>query len=508
MSVAGNPVLDKKHDDDEQSDDDLDKTITLPRSVRSHVSNRTLQRPVVATEDVIDPLLTGRVYTISDAGTKSNESERPRRIAAKLKYRSTINSRKRRFKLRKVVLPFVSVIIFMLGTVGVLYSAGVHIGDSSVAVTPVSNVITPVASAVKTLAVQGDAIAGSQGYTNSAQQTAYIDTQMHIQLLSSVDGQTWQQTDLTRLTGAPVTNGSVLTSYSWTKGGRQQIAYIDAFGHVHLLSSGVDGHWQVLDVTQLAAAPLAGGKTLFGYDWQQTGSQQIVFVDRSQHIQELESVDGTSWHVTDVTNLTHTAPSNGTALAGFIWTRAGEEHLVYIDDLRHVVDLFTTPGGSWQSIDLSTTDKAPLANGNVIVGYEWRINGTAYIDYIDGSNHIQELSSSLQAKWTLSDLTAVTNGPVANGKALAGYDWIQGGSRIILYIDTNKHIQELSQLPQENWVGADLTQLTASPLVDDAGLLGYTWSVHGSQQVAFVDATHHVEELSYIANGIWRKVNW
>ena len=148
--------------------------------------------------------------------------------------------------------------------------------------------------------------------------------------------------------------GNVLTSYSWTKGGRQHICAHHVFGHVHLLSSGVDGHWQVLHATRSLQRllSLVAKRYLDMIGSKQDHSKLSLLIDLNI-FKNLKASMEVSRHVTDVTNLTHTAPSNGTALAGFIWTRAGEEHLVYIDDLRHVVDLFTTPGeaGRYRSLD-------------------------------------------------------------------------------------------------------------------------------------------------------------
>jgi hypothetical protein len=514
QATADEVLLSADNKDAEQSqlqdDFDAERTIRLSKNAL----NTLYKAPAPVVEDVSDltPTDTSQRVNVTPLPLYPKQKARKKTLPADagLQYSCTIQGRRRRFNMRGAWLPLIAVIIFILGTLGILYYSGLRFGSSTAEAVASHVVTTPgkLTPAAKTLPVQGSLITSAQGYTNSTQQTVYVDPQRHIQLLSSPDGQSWQQADLTQLTVAPLANGTGLTSYHWDKGGKQQIAYVDALGHIHLMSSGANGHWQVLDLTQRASAPLSDGVTLVGYQWSQTGSQQIIFLDQAQHIEELESTDGTNWHVTDITALTHTVIPNGLALTAFIWTRADEEQIVYVDANRHVMDLSTTPNGNWQSIDLTQTYHAPLSNGNVIVGYEWSINGTMQIDYIASNNHIQELSDSLQGKWTLSDVTATTNSPVTNGLALAGDDWIQGGERVLFYVDVNKHIQELSQLPQENWNEADLTQLTSSPVANGAGLLGYAWSINGSQQVVYVDATHHLAALSDIANSSWRKVNW
>lgn len=493
-----------------QDDLDIETTIKIPKNTRNSMYKTIVPEHTSASDDSKDLCKIDTSRPINAIALPLYQSKQARSVDGGLQYRCTIQSKRHRFKLRGLLLPFIAIIVFIAGTLGALYYSGIRFESSTVTTVkpPVATTLVTSTPISKTLSVQGSLIAASQGYTDGIQQTAYVDTQQHIQLLSSTNGQTWQQTDLTRLTAAPVANGTGLTSYHWDKGGKQQIAYLDASGHIHLMSSGSEGQWQVIDLTQRASAPLSGGTTLIGYQWRQTGSQQILFLDQAQHIQELVCTDGTNWHATDITDITSTVVPNGSALAAFIWTQTEEEQIVYVDANRHVIDLSTTAAGNWQSIDLSKTYHAPLANGNVIAGYEWSVDGSMHIDYIDNRNHIQEVSDSLQGQWTLSDVTATTNSPVTNGQALAGFDWIQGGARILLYIDNNKHIQELSQLPQENWNGVDLTHLTSSALANGVGLIGYTWAVNGSQQVVFVDAAQHLVALSDIANGTWRKVNW
>ena len=508
-----NRPVDDSEDDElykTEADLDIEKTIKIPKNTLSSIYQTIVPGHASAFDDSQALHKIDTSQHINAVTLPLYQSKKPRSVDGGLQYRCTIQSKRHRFKLRGLLLPFIAIIVFIAGTLGVLYYSGIRLDSSTVTTIKPPAVAIPAAPTPisKNLSVQGSLLASSQGYTDSAQQMVYVDIQRHIQLLSSVDGQTWQQTDLTRLTAAPVANGTGLTSYHWDKGDKQQIAYLDASGHIHLMSSGAAGQWQVIDLTQRASAPLSGGTTLIGYQWTQTGSQQILFLDQAQHIQELVCTDGTNWHVTDITDITNTVVPNGSALAAFIWTQTEEAQIVYVDTNKHVMDLSTAATGNWQSIDLAKTYHAPLANGNVITGYEWSVDGSMHIDYIDSRNHIQELSDSLQGQWTLSDVTATTNSPVTNGQALVGFDWIQGGARILLYIDSNRHIQELSQLPQENWNGIDLTHLTSSSLANGAGLIGYTWAINGSQQVVFVDAAQHLVALSDIANGTWRKVNW
>ncbi|GCE20981.1 hypothetical protein [Dictyobacter kobayashii] len=385
-----------------------------------------------------------------------------------------------------------------------------HANGNRPAITMASSATTStlIPPALHTLPVQGGAIAASQWSNAGTTQTVYIDANSHIQQLSSKDGRTWQQTDLTQLTHSAVSNGKALTSYSWDKGDSQQVAFIDTLGHVHVLWAGEDGHWQVLDITQQAHAPLANGVILVNYEAASDGSQHIVYIDQQKHIQDLASIDGITWQATDITKLTHAALADGTTLSAFVWSKDESNHIVYVDTAKHLQELSSSPDGNWQADDLTQQYGAPLSNGHVVVAYEWRVTGSIIIDYIDNQKNIQELSRSLATVWAVSNLTNLSNRPPASGQSLAGYDWEQGDLRVLIYVDENKHLQELSLPPYDRWQGTDLTLQAVTSLVSDSGLVGFGWSLQGTKEVVFVDVNQHVHELTGFSNGKWQSADW
>ncbi|GLV60158.1 hypothetical protein KDH_69800 [Dictyobacter sp. S3.2.2.5] len=425
-----------------------------------------------------------------------------------------ITARRRRARPQRVAFPLAVAVILLLGGGGAFYYLGLYSGHAAGGSKPAltthattttrARVLT--APALQLLPVQGGAVAASQKLGDGSMQTVYLDTNSHVQQLSSKDGISWQQNDLTLATRAAVSNGKALTTYSWNQADRQQIAFIDVLGHIHVLWSGADDHWQVLDVTQRAQAPLADGVILVGYTALADGSQHIVYIDQQKHIQMLSSTDGLQWQTTDLTKSTDAPLSNGIALSAFSWSKDDSEHITYVDKSRHVQELYSTAAGKWQDSDLTQSAGAPLANGNVVVAYEWHIAGSIHIDYIDGRHNIQELSRTAVNAWSVSDLTTVTNRPLAAGKSLSAYDWVQGNMRVVVYVDENKHVQELALPPFDRWQGNDLTQQAVIPLASDSGLVGMDWS--GTKQVVFVDATNRVHELTGFPGGRWKMSNW
>ncbi len=250
----------------------------------------------------------------------------------------------------------------------------------------------------------GTVLAGYQWIHDGTKHALYVDVNNHIQELYTGDQQTWHITDLTKGAGAAVSNGRAVAGFDWQRGNSEQVVYIDAKGHVQEIFASTDDQWDVMDLTRKAQAPLANGRALSGYEWLAAGSKQVVYVDQSNHIQELTSSDGNNWRVSDLTVLTKAPLANGNVVVGYGWTSLGSMQIDYIDINQHVQEL-SFSGGSWNHVDLHSLVGAPLARGNVLVGYEWRQTGAKQIAYLDTNNHIQLLSSVKVGNWNLTDLT-------------------------------------------------------------------------------------------------------
>ncbi len=70
---------------------------------------------------------------------------------------------------------------------------------------------------------------------------------------------------------------------------------------------------------------------------------------------------------------------------------------------------------------------------------------------------------------------------------LHGYDWPQGGTKQIAYVDSQSHVMELLLGYGDPWQWVDLTTLTGAPPASGSALAGYTWSAGGTKQVVYVD---------------------
>ncbi|GAC1475114.1 MAG: hypothetical protein PVSMB5_29460 [Ktedonobacteraceae bacterium] len=355
----------------------------------------------------------------------------------------------------------------------------------------------------------GTALAGYQWIHEGSKHALYVDANNHIQELVTSDEQIWQITDLTKRSGAAISNGRILAGFAWQHGDSEQVVYVDSKGHVQQLAASNDGQWNVSDLTRKATAPLANGNAIVGYEWSVTGSKQVVYIDQNNHIQELMTSDGSNWRVSDLTDLTNAPLANGNIVVGYQWTRSGSKQVVYIDQSNHVQEL-SYMAGSWHLSDLSIIAGAPPANGRTLVGYEWQQTGAKIIAYLDMDNHIRLLSSVRPGNWSLIDLTRLVKAPIANGNTLVGYEWQQGGRNVLYFIDSSNRIEEMSDVPGEDWQLADLNQLTqVVPPPNGRVLVGHDWAQHGSKQVVYIDNTNVVEELTSGSQfGKWTLSSW
>ena len=127
--------------------------------------------------------------------------------------------------------------------------------------------------------------------------------------------------------------------------------------------------------------------------------------------------------------------------------------------------------------------------------------------YVDKRGHVIELFVAAGAPWQSADLTELTGAPLVGQEVLAGYDWLNGGTKQVVYVDEQGHVIELFVAAGTPWQWADLTQLTGAPLLQQSPLTGYAWVWGASKQVAYVDEQGQVIELHAGLNSHWRCAN-
>ena len=164
------------------------------------------------------------------------------------------------------------------------------------------------------------------------------------------------------------------------------------------------------------------------------------------------------------------------AFVGYDWPLGGSKQVAYVDDNGHIQELFLTQGGTWSVADLTSIAGAPLANISIgaIAGYAWSQGGTKQVVYVDDNGHIQELVVQHGGAWSGADLTSIAGAPPAISTAIVGYDWAQSGSKQVAYVDGNGHIQELVVQQGQSWSVADLSAIAGAPPanISNGGIAG------------------------------------
>ena len=192
-------------------------------------------------------------------------------------------------------------------------------------------------------------------------------------------------------------------------------------------------------------------------------------------------------------------------LCGFDWPAGRSKQVAYLDERDHIQEMFVKEGELWQEHDLTTRANAPKASDkSPLAGFSWMAGGTKQIIYMDRNRHIQELHTGPNIWWKCTDLTALMQAPLVDSTALCGFEWTAGQTKQVVYIDHNNHVQEMHVAPEGQWQLTDLTQLTGAPLAEGTHIVGYDWAAGESKQVVYIDSRGHVIELHVGMGGNWQ----
>ncbi len=263
----------------------------------------------------------------------------------------------------------------------------------------------------------------------------------------------WADNDLTVLTGGTRTPaGGGLYGYSQGDGS-QHVNFTDGSAHVHELYRSPDpaAQWVDNDLTVLTGAPLTDS-SLVGYS-QGDGSQHVNFIDANQHVHELyRSPDpAAQWVDNDLTKFAGGTPAEINASGPYGYSQGdGSQHVNFIDANQHVHELYRSPDPAAQWADNDLTKFAggtPAKVTSELVGY-LQGDGSQHVNFIDADGHVHELyrSPDPAAQWVDNDLTKFAGGTPALTGSLDGY--LQGdGSQHVNFIDADGHVHELYGSP-------------------------------------------------------------
>ena len=256
----------------------------------------------------------------------------------------------------------------------------------------------------------------------------------------------WADNDLTVLAGAAPATSGMLDGYSQGDGS-QHVNFIDENGQVHELYRSPDpaAQWVYNDLTAFAGGTQAVGSALAGYS-QGDSSQHVNFIDVSGHVHELyRSPDpAAQWVDDDLTAFANGTPAviNG-PLDGYSQGDSSQ-HVNFIDENGHMHELYRSPdpAAQWVDNDLTALGGAARAYITTLDGYSQK-DASQHVNFIDENRHVHELyrSPDPAGQWVDNDLTAFTGATQAEG-SLDGYS--QGdSSQHVNFIDINGDVHEL-----------------------------------------------------------------
>jgi hypothetical protein len=290
-----------------------------------------------------------------------------------------------------------------------------------------------------------------------------------IELWLPAGTETWQHDSLTAITGAPQASSAPIALV--TPGNVARVIYQDSNDSITelWLAPGAET-WQSDSPTAIAGAPALGGAPVACVTPDQVTR---VFYNTGSSIIELSLALGGTWQQTNLTDITGVIVADDSAPFAYV-TPDGTARVLYStaifavglngQNAQDIIELRLAPGGTtWQSsglIEDVSDPPAPQPSGNpfAYVGPD----GLARVLYKEdsdgnGNGDIIELRLDQPGGWVYSDLTISVSKPPAPPAASALFAYVGSDALArVLYTGSNGDIIEL-RLDPDGWVYSDLT---------------------------------------------------
>ncbi len=328
----------------------------------------------------------------------------------------------------------------------------------------------------------------------------YKGTDLHVYKLSWTCG--WTYTDITAAAGAPnVDYLSTVVSQVDPQYNRSEVFYLDSSGNVEELYN-VGSTWHVTNLTNLIRVQPAGvGSPLVSLVNPYASTIQLDYIDSAGHIHEMWSGNRTSWYGGDLTAATGAPPAAtmtqlnyglNSSLVTEVNKVANTVEIYFLGTDNHVRELWFSPlTWQWYSSDPTAAAGAPnAAIGSGLVSLSNPIANTVQVDYLDSVGHIHELWWN--GTWHTDDLTASTGAPIAaRGSSLATeVNTSSSPNTVELYYIAN------NQTVQELW-------FNPTPWVwnyaNPSGSAGAPHAAVGSPLVSLVNTIANSVQVHYIS---------
>ena len=226
-------------------------------------------------------------------------------------------------------------------------------------------------------------VAVGYGY-NNVQRVFYEGTDQDIHVLTWNENGGWNDYDLSQATGAPPAAGPP-SAYVFDAQGSEHAIYLGLDGHIHELWK-LEAGWHHGDLTVGAGAPLASDQPS-GCALRGDLRQHIGYRGFDGHIYELLWFNG-GWQARDVSAMVSAPPATPGAVAAYAFSWDQSVHFIYTGADGHVRELWFID--DWNLNDLSIdTNAAPAISEPA--GYTFDIEHTQHVVYVDDNHHVIEL---------------------------------------------------------------------------------------------------------------------
>jgi hypothetical protein len=228
----------------------------------------------------------------------------------------------------------------------------------------------------------------------------------------------WTDADLTSQAGGPASDGRELTAFATTPNNALHVYYASSKRHINQLYN-VGGGWANQDLTLLTGGPASGGPWISGLSLQ--NFQYVYYYGSDRNVHEL-FYNNSIWTDEDI-SLGNQGPNGGIGLAALLVPDTKKIRVYFVGTGNHVFQLASTNNKKWTSKDLTKKTKSTPANaGNQIVTFATTPNNHLHVYCMTGNDIFQLFLPTPATKWQFTDLTALTKGRLAVGNSgMAGF---------------------------------------------------------------------------------------
>jgi hypothetical protein len=264
------------------------------------------------------------------------------------------------------------------------------------------------------------------------------------------NGATWSDEDLTALSGGkPAHDTSAVVGFP--VGNYQYVFFVGSDSHVHQLLYN-NANWTDTDLTVIGGGTFAYTANLVAFTT--SPALHVYYIDFGQHIHQLFATNGTNWQDQDLTNLTG-AGLAGDGVSNMTGFNIDNFQYVYYLDVNADVHQLYYNNSKWSEEDLTALTKtSPAGFGGISA---LAIPGTKKmrVYLVAGINdHVLQLSSTNNAKWTSSDLTKKAKGQLPGGPVAISA--VASAGKVSVFYASNS-LYRIFQPTSTTWANENLT---------------------------------------------------